>query len=394
MRPSVSTLIVVAAWLLAAPVASAEECTAAVVSAGGSADGAPLLWKNRDTDTLSNKLVWVDEQPFDYLCLANAGSASGRTCWAGLNAVGFGIINTVAYNLPDVDGEMADLEGGIMADALRTCRTVDDFERYLAANLGPELGSLANFGVVDGADGAAVFEVHNHGFARLDAAAGPDGRLVVTNFARTGTANEGAGYLRFERATALFTALAPQRPAVRTILQRFSRDLGHTLLDHPELDELATQPASPPRWISSRDCIDRPDTSATVVIAGRRAAAPATLWVIPGEPLTAIAVPVWVEAGTSPAALWQGDEAEMWRESLRVRRLLRPASEGHKGDYLDLTRLDNADGTGWLPALLGTERQILDRTAAFLAEPHGAAELAAFQEQMASLALATLRRIR
>jgi len=55
MRPSVSTLIVVAAWLLAVPVASAQECTAAVVSAAGSAKGAPLLWKNRDTDTLSNK---------------------------------------------------------------------------------------------------------------------------------------------------------------------------------------------------------------------------------------------------------------------------------------------------------------------------------------------------
>ena len=394
MRPSVSTLIVVAAWLLAAPVAAAEECTAAVVSAAGSAEGAPLLWKNRDTDILSNKLVWVDEQPFDFLCLANAGSDSGRTCWAGLNAAGFGIINTVAYNLPDVDGEMADLEGAIMADALRTCQTEDDFERYLAANLGPELGSLANFGVVDAAGGAAVYEVHNHGFERLDAAAAPDGRLVVTNFARTGTEGEGAGYLRFERATQLFGKLAPERVAARTILERFSRDLGHTLLVHPDLKDLAAQPASPPRWISSRDCIDRPDTSATVVIVGRRASVPATLWVIPGEPLTAIAVPVWVEAGASPAALWRGEEAALWQESLRIKRLLRPAIEGHKGDYLDLTRLDNADGTGWLPTLLGTEREILDRTAAFLAEPRSAAELAAFQEETASLALATLRGIR
>ena len=386
-----STLAVV---LLVTPPVLGEECTAAVVSPAGSADGAPLLWKNRDTDTLSNKLVWVDEQPFDYLCLANADSASGRMCYAGLNAAGFAIINTVAYNLPEGDGEMADLEGAIMADALRSCRTVADFEAYLGANLGRDLGSLANFGVLDADGGAAVYEVHNHGFERLDAATAPAGRLVVTNFARSGAEGEGAGYLRFERATELFGELAPQRVAARTILHRFSRDLGHPLLDHPELAELAGKPASPPRWISSRDCIDRPDTAAAVVIVGRRASAPATMWIIPGEPLTAIAVPAWVEAGASPAALWRGDEAEMWRESLRIKRLLRPSTEGHKGDYLDLTRLDNADGTGYLPALLAAESEILDRTEAFLAEPCGAAELAAFQEQMAGLALATLRSIR
>jgi hypothetical protein len=84
----------------------------------------------------------------------------------------------------------------------------------------------------------------------------------------------------------------------------------------------------------------------------------------------------------------------MWRESLRIKRLLRPSTEGHKGDYLDLTRLDNADGTGYLPALLAAESEILDRTEAFLAEQRGATELAAFQEQMAGLALATLRGIR
>ncbi len=38
------------------------------------------------------------------------------------------------------------------------------------------------------------------------------------------------------------------------------------------------------------------------------------MWVIPGEPVTAAAVPLWVEAGASPALLWEGDEAPMWRE--------------------------------------------------------------------------------
>ena len=393
MRPRLKTWIVLACVTAALP-AIAEECTTAVISPAGSADGAPLLWKNRDTGTLSNKLLFVDEEPFDYLCLANADSDSGRMCYAGLNAVGFGIMNTVAYNLPDREGEMKDLEGAIMADALRTCRTVDDFEAYLTANLGPDLGSLANFGVIDSSGAAVVYEVHNHGFERLDAAMSPAGRLLVTNFARSGAEGDGQGYLRFERATQLLGALAPDKVAARSIVHRVSRDLGHTLLDHPDLNELATLPAAAPQWISSRDCIDRPDTSAAVVIVGATDSSPATLWVIPGEPLTAIAVPVWPAAGSSPKALWDGEEAPLWRESLRIKRLLRPFTEGHKEDYLDLTRLDNAAGTGFLPALLRTEGEILDRTAAFLTEPRTAAELAAFQEEMANLALGALRTIR
>ena len=132
-----------------------EQCTSAVIQPAGSTTGGPVLWKNRDTDVLSNKVVFVDEQPYDYLCLANFDAPSGRSCWAGLNSEGFAIINTVAYNLPEPGGEMEDLEGLIMADALRSCRTVADFEAYLSANPGRDLGSLANFGVLD-AEGGAV----------------------------------------------------------------------------------------------------------------------------------------------------------------------------------------------------------------------------------------------
>ena len=50
-----------------------------------------------------------------------------------------------------------------MADALRTCRTAADFEAYLRANLGRNLGGRTNFGVIDAAGNAEIFEVHNRG---------------------------------------------------------------------------------------------------------------------------------------------------------------------------------------------------------------------------------------
>ena len=174
MRPSTRVTAIVAIAVVALSAAlplEAEECTTAVVSPSAAVGARPILWKNRDTGTLSNKVVFVDDAPFDYLCLANADGASGRSCFAGLNAAGFAIMNSVAYNLPKTAGETEDREGVIMADALRTCRTAADFGRYLDRNLGPHLGALANFGVIDAEGAAVLLEVHNHGYTVVDAAA-------------------------------------------------------------------------------------------------------------------------------------------------------------------------------------------------------------------------------
>jgi hypothetical protein len=373
-----------------------EGCTSAVISPTASTEGVPLLWKNRDTGTLSNKVVFVEDSPYSYLALVNAEVPSGRHTFAGLNSAGFGIMNTVAYNLPRKSGETEDLEGIIMADALRTCRTVDDFERYLEENLGPGLGSLANFGVIDADGRAFIFEVHNHGYEKLDAAEAEVRYLVNTNFARSGAEGEGAGYLRFERASRLFEGFAPGRVDFSTILTQFTRDLGHVLLQQPSLEDARARPEDQDLWVFSRDCINRPSTSAAIVIVGRDQADPnsvATMWVIPGEPVTAIAIPLWVEAGSVPAPLWDGEQAPMWRESLRIKDIVRPMSEGYKRDYLNLTRLDNADGTGYLPQILETEAQIITETMEFLGAHHSPEEFAAFQNRMTERALATLRAI-
>ena len=376
--------------------AQREECTSAVLSPAATESGAPVLWKNRDTNTLSNRVVFVAEQPFAYLALVNGDDPSGRRAFAGLNSEGFAIMNTVAYNLPDVPGEAKDLEGAIMADALRTCRTVEDFAAYLEANKGGHLGSLANFGVIDGRGGAAIFETHNHGFTRLDVAGKAAGYMVNTNFARTGDEGEGAGYLRFERATQLFGELAGAKVPFETILTRFSRDIGHVLVRRPTREDMQTAAPEEAVWISTRDSIDRYHTSATVVIEGRRpgvADSVATMWVIPGEPLCAVAVPLWVEAATSPAVLSEGEsDAPMWAESLRIKGLVRPFQEGNKNEYLNLTPLVNRDG-GFRGPLNDQEAEILRLTSEFLRDEHTGEEYCAFQEAMSRRAYDALRSV-
>jgi hypothetical protein len=354
------------------------------------------LWKNRDTLSLSNKVVYVKESPYSYLALVNANSDSGRVSYAGLNSAGFAIMNTVGYNLPGKPGEMKDLEGFIMADALRTCRTVEDFERFIKANLGPDLGSLANFGVIDANGKAVIFEIHNNGYKIFDSLPTPEKYLVNTNFARSGKPDKGAGYLRFERAVELFKTFSPGKVSFEPILCRFTRDLGHVLVKHPRIEELKNVPAGQDLWISTADCINKRYTSTAVVITGKNPDdkdSRATMWVIPGEPVCAVALPLWVEAGMPPEAFWKGEKAPLWEESLRLKDIIRPLKGGNRENYLNLVKLDNAEGTGFLPGILEVEQEILKMTRTFLQKKRSSSELADFQTRMVQKALQFLKSI-
>ena len=83
-----------------------EGCTTAIIHSDAAGEGVPILWKNRDTGFLSNKVIYVNEMPFSYIGLVNAKETSGRWVYAGLNCEGFGIMNSVAYNLPKKTGEV------------------------------------------------------------------------------------------------------------------------------------------------------------------------------------------------------------------------------------------------------------------------------------------------
>lgn len=391
-----ATISVLVFLALAAPSALAEECSTALIFGAAAEDGRPILWKNRDTDRLSNKVVYVAEVPFSYLGLVNADDPSGRRVWAGLNAAGFAIENSVAYNLPSKSSEAKDLEGVVMGDALRSCRTVDDFEAYLKRNQGPDLGCQANFGVIDAAGGAALFEVHNRGYTRWNAAEFAEKFILTTNFSRSGEVKTGRGYVRFDRLVELSKSVPAGKYSVARILQDFARDLGHPYMNYPDAAARSTLPPDKPILIHTQQTIDRSDTSCAVVAQG---VAPggdprdATLWVLLGEPVCGIAVPLWVEAADVPAELGDGEMAPLVKEAARLKGKARPFTDEERQTYLDLTRLDNAAGTGWLPVLMKKEREILEKTAAFLATRPGPAQKAEFQKQMAAEALRALQAI-
>jgi hypothetical protein len=374
-----------------------EGCTTAIISPSASLHGVPMLWKNRDTGFLSNKVIYVTEKPFSYIGLVNAAETSGRMVYAGLNNQGFGIMNSVAYNLPKDETELMDLEGQIMADALRTCRTADDFENYIKKNLGAALGSWANFGVIDANGEAVIFEVHNNGYKRLNAASPAKKYFINSNFSRSGKEGKGAGYLRFEQATKLFDTLKGEKVSHPWIFQQVARQFGHPLVNHPSIEELQKQSKSQPIWLGTQDCISRKSTASAVVIIGRKPGdknSLATFWVMLGEPVTSIAVPLWVEAKTTPEALYKGKDSPLNSETLRIKKIIRPHSVGSKANYMKATGLVNKEGTGFLPLLMKTEQEIFQATDKFLKVKRTGAELAKFQDLMTQKALETLKKIK
>ncbi len=372
-----------------------EECTTAVISGEASFNGAPILWKNRDTGHIYNKVIFVKELPYSYIAVVNHDETSGRSVFAGINSAGFAIINSVAYNLPKKSGERTDLEGIIMADALRKCRTVDEFENYIQRNLGPGLGSLANYGVIDAQGGASIFEVYNHGYKRLDARDFPEKYIINTNFSRSGEPYKGFGYLRFERASRLFKSAGKISPFF--ILQVVARDINNPLAGIPPREEWKKLPADRAFWVYTNDSIDRHITASAVVFQGvRKGESPenSVMWVILGEPLTSIAIPLWVKAGQVPQLLWDGDIAPLDREAMRLKSLLRPLKGGDRPKYADITRLDNNRGSGWLPLILRTEKEIFRETREFSSKPHSPEELANFQRKIAEKVYRVLKNIR
>ena len=189
--------VILAALLLCA---EGYACTTAVVSAGASANGRPLLWKQRDASDPYNVIARVTRGPLSFTGLFPASDSLRTKCYAGINEAGFAIVNNISYNMrPDSLGYDT-CAGVTMAAALASCRTVEDFAAMLAGLPRP-MNLSTNFGVADSHGGAAYFEVGDSTFVRYDV---PDGGMLFrTNFSLSGDPSRGRGHERFRTMEAL-----------------------------------------------------------------------------------------------------------------------------------------------------------------------------------------------
>ena len=371
----------------------AEGCTSAVWASELTADHAPLMWKNRDTDGAYNSVRLVVDSRYRYIGLGDSGDRASRGVFAGLNEAGFAIFNTVAYNLPQPESEVKDREGEIMAEVLGSIATVAEFEAYLGAHLGSQFGAQTNFVVGDASGALWVYETHNHGYEKYPVHTKAEKSAVITNFSLSGPSNTGTGYMRYDRAKSIIDG---HRDAVDVgfIFKSLAKDFTNTLLRTPTLAELFATSGQTPFFYATIDTINRESTVAAAVIQAKNQDdknSLATFWVLIGEPLTGLAVPLWIEAGAVPESLSSGHPTAMQRASLGIKSLLRPLRYPEQDKYLDLSRLVNREGSGVLPPINAVQDFIIARTREFLSHQRSSDELRSFQDGMATYALSNLQ---
>jgi len=394
-----TALVAVFALIMTATVLS--PCTLAVVSGKATPDGRPLLWKNRDTTSYKNKMFAFMGEKYKCIALINAEDLEGKEIWAGLNAAGLALMNSQSDDLAG-KGQDGNDNGRFMKMALGRCATVADFEALLKSASG-RYDLAANFGVIDAEGGACFFETASASYQKFDAAdprVAPFGHIVRTNYAYTSPGLlQGGGFIRFERASHLFqTARAENRLTVKFILQEAARDLvNEKLHSHPMSAVLPADPAAP-LYIHTNDTINRNSSVAVAVFQGAPSpdkAYLATMWVALGQAVTAVAVPIWPEAGSIPASCGGPSTAPLNDLSRALVAYLYPDIRGHMSQYLNLSRFRTYGGEGVLPKLLRIEDEVLDKTARKLGEWEARRpvdkEVAAFQDEQAGWVFESLK---
>ena len=100
--------------LLFAGILQAEACTTAVISGKFTADGRPLLFKQRDTHDPNNKFESFTDGKYPYVAVVSTRDSGKKGVFGGHNSAGFAIINSASYNLnPGLDGDEKGLDGYI-----------------------------------------------------------------------------------------------------------------------------------------------------------------------------------------------------------------------------------------------------------------------------------------
>ncbi len=350
---------------------SVEACTSIVISAKNTPDGRPIMWKNRDTDTFQNAIMYFNDGKYNSFGLIDSDDPTGKSIWIGYNSAGFAIMNTASYNLIMNDTiDVKDREGIIMREALMQCASVGEFEVFLKTCKKP-MGVETNFGVIDAYGGAAYFEVSNFTCEKLDAndpAIAPMGYIIHTNFSFTGDPNSGSGQIRYKTAEDLFYQAAQQNNlTVRFILQDVSRSLWHSLTK-TDLKKSYSDNQAEQKFVNFTYFIPRYFSSSAVAIQGVKTGENAdytTMWTVLGFPLTSVVTPLWLCMGKDQPALvtlTKNGVAPLCDKAIQLKQQLFPIKFNYGENYINVNALYNGKGTGIMQKLKPVDDMIFDKT--------------------------------
>lgn len=348
-------------------ISNALACTTVIISGKYTSDGRPIIWKHRDTGTLDNKLVHIKDGKYDAVALIDSDDEKIENIWIGFNSAGFVIMNSASYNLKGDDTtKLSDLEGVLMKAALLSCASVDEFEQFLKDYKKPR-GVEANFGVIDATGGAAYFETDNFGYSKIDVndkRIAPHGYVVRTNYSFTGDVNDGAGYIRFETADKLFyRASGNNNLSVPYMLENMCLSLENSYSMQGVKDFLNLN-ENQDNFLYFNDCINRYSSSSSVMVQGVKLGESVeftTMWAMVGFPLSSVPIPIWLTPkGSLPKIVKASGKgnAEICDLALELKKIMVPSRRGSTKNYINTTKVFNAQGTGITQKLLPIHREI------------------------------------
>lgn len=356
-----------------AAVGNVMACTSAIIGAEANPYGRPMLWKNRDTSTIDNTVEYIagKDGEHSYVGLFNADDRKHQQAWMGMNDAGFAVMNTASYNLKDdkVAAKDMDKEGYVMAKALKSCVTVDDFARLLDSLPRP-MGVEANFGAIDAYGNGAFFETNNHSYTRFDLKDATDHVLIRTNYSKSGRPDEGYGFIREANACHLLSQyIISQSVTPEVLTETLSRTFWHDMKQKDYSD-------GSDRWVIDQDFIPRYKSTATVVIEGCRpipaSESPSSemvadqyvMWTGLGYPPCSEIVPVWCKEDGVEASLrglGANGHSEMGDKVKQRRDEVFPIHKGNGDKYIDMRKLYNEEGTGYVQTLVPQNLQTYKR---------------------------------
>ncbi|HEY3294771.1 MAG TPA: hypothetical protein VGL38_05000 [bacterium] len=346
------------------------QCTTAVIAGFATANGRPLLWKNRDVSQPDQEIVYFNDGTYPYVTIANAHD--NTQAWGGVNSVGFAIEDANNWNTQDtVPG--SDDDGTIIKLALRTCATVNQFQTILDSTRIHGHTQPAIFGVIDAEGGASMFETFAHSYIRYDCNDTSDTRtgvLVRSNFSYAGTQTGRIGVYRHNRAqTFIENAVAGDSLTAKFICRTVARDLhNENGLNPYPLPYQGTSGGLPRGWISTYGAVCRRLSVSACVIEGVQTNEDpmlSTLWAFPMAVQYGVALPFWVASRTTPPEVNGDSTAPLCDVGLRIKTLAQHQPGFH--DTLDTYMLVDGHGGGVLAATYPLEDRIFQRADSALA---------------------------
>ncbi len=287
------------------------ECTVGIFSGAVTADGRPIIWKNRDVSDHNQRYIYYDSYQRNgittYKFTGDCYRSDTTRIYMGANEHGFAIMNSDSYNLHDTLYYGLD-DGTIMRLALETCRTLTDFESFLDSTNITGRSFCWNFGCLDSTGACAFYEAANRSYRKFDPL-DPDlnspGFLIRSNFSFSGDSLNQSGLDRYRRAKNLVESrLDTSLINVSWVLAVLARDMGNIYADPYPLPYDGVQHGGPPGYIYNLSCtIANRYTSSAVAIRGNRPGEDpsfATIFGILGPPVLSLAFPLWVKAESVP----------------------------------------------------------------------------------------------